>query len=156
MVVSWGEPGICSDLPDAYRFFWTFSRFEYALKATGYVKNCNASNAEPDWNKFSKTLGEKFFLSVKSCNESRILFDSPPQKQVIRNCCLHWTDVGYPKNSQELFQAICRVRNNLFHGSKVPFNKKRDGDLIKASEFVLWKSLEQCATVKSKFCVSVK
>ena len=54
-----GETTVSKEL--LLEFFLTFSRFEYALKATGYykrrpVKPPDWPKAEPDWDRFAASL----------------------------------------------------------------------------------------------------
>lgn len=142
---------------DVVRFFYIFSRFEYALKRARYLKkNTNAEPrwAEPAWDDFAEKVGDIFFQKIKSC-ESRILISQPPKRQVICNNELSWEDENVPSTCKGLFLAIRRVRNNLFHGGKYPIGPidepSRNRDLIRACLNVLEKALEEDSEVRRWF-----
>lgn len=151
-----GSPNI--DNPDwrndknvVVRFFFWFARFEYALKKGDFFKSSEKPlrNAEADWDKFANRLGDSFFNEMKGADECRILFKEPPKKQVINNGRLGWKPLSKSEDCQQLFHAVRRVRNNLFHGGKTmagPYGypDDRDKNLIEASLFVLEKALEKC------------
>ena len=105
---------------------------EYALKATGFRLR-NSKKAEADWDSFAKGLSD-----LRERNETRVkaaiqLFDTePPRKQIVDGNSLGWKDVPLADGSNvELFLAVRRIRNNLFHGGKTPFIP-RDKDLLDA------------------------
>ena len=109
-------------------FFLTFSRFEYALKNSGFfVKHADRPNgpqpAEADWDTFAVSL-RTVFDSSKSDEmreACRYLLESPPNKQVIVNGAPAWETptLGAAVSDVEfLIRAARIVRNNLFHGGK--------------------------------------
>ena len=103
-----------------YKFFWQFSRFEYALKIVGF-RNENG-DARPDWDAFTKSIKDDF---IKDSNEELAksvdyILDHPPKKQVVIDGELKWS-TDLPNNMAELnllLVLVRRVRNNLFHGGK--------------------------------------
>lgn len=110
-------PEVASD------FFRAFSRFEFALKRSGY---CHAAKAEPDWDRFAKDLGANFFAGAVNSGQLETLFAEPPQKQTARDGKLSWKGVEPPANSQALFLCLRTMRNNLCHGAKYPMNPFAD------------------------------
>ena len=136
----------------AVRFFYIFSKFEHALKNNGYLKN--ETKAKPCWISFSKTMPNDFF--EKSKNEyTKILFDDPPRQQIVRLGNLDFQENGQPiNNTQQLFEAICIVRNNLFHGGKysVPVaDPSRNEPLLRACMHVLDGALDNNQKVATTF-----
>jgi len=106
-------------------FFLTFSRFEYALKAGGYVKAGHRErggypNADPDWHKFISTIGGKVNLSAPELQKAISYFGEPPMRAVLNENRIYWDSDLPPSNSdtEKLIKLIKRVRNNLFHGNK--------------------------------------
>lgn len=157
MTGNWNEPEWASDGNEAVRFFYWFSRFEYALKKAGYTKP-GQEIAEPDWDGFAnKELGKAFFNNIKAEPTADILFTKAPRKQIVLSdgkldWCPKAPDFPHRPNSvQNLFEYIRRVRNNLFHGGKVPFDSDRDVKLINAALFVLEEALKKSTKVKEAF-----
>jgi hypothetical protein len=62
-----------------------------------------------------------------------------------------------PKNTQQLLEAICMVRNNLFHGGKSGdpdadySDPRRNQNLIAESQWVLGLALERHDDVRFAF-----
>lgn len=110
------------------RFFVIFSRFEYALKQSGFVKTGGYDSAMPDWDTFadkiSNGLGDDS-LDLAFIDARARLFHTPPQKQTVttRGGSLHWRkNIQGPTESDAryLLRLVRDVRNNLFHGGKYP------------------------------------
>ncbi|MGA2333724.1 MAG: hypothetical protein ABSG75_18455 [Syntrophales bacterium] len=102
-------------------FFVTFSRFEYALKESGFVRADKKGDAQPDWDKFISLVSREEYTALMSIlNRELYITDSPPKKQIVRNGKLQWSDLPKSgiKNVGSLLNAVRRVRNNLFHGGK--------------------------------------
>jgi len=102
-------------------FFVTLSRAEYALKSAGYFRD-NGSGAQPDWDRFAREL-IPHFNSQDSDELSQAVsyyLRLPPQKQIVEEGTLSWSD-ALPENGSEIERLLIlvrRVRNNLFHGGK--------------------------------------
>jgi len=106
------------------RFFVTFARFEYAMKAAGLFQRARASDAaEPKWSEITATLktspdGDKARLRAAGS-----LLQQPPKKQVVEqrngSDVLAWRTAG-PSGDEidNLIAALKRVRNDLFHGGR--------------------------------------
>jgi len=113
------------------KFFLNFSRFEYALKASGYFQRgrLNRQNfpappdAKPDWNRFGESIKNTFKMDQndelqRAC---QYILDNPPMKQVIVNDSIAWETPVRPQSQSDvefLLRMVRSVRNNLFHGAK--------------------------------------
>ncbi|MFZ2445897.1 MAG: hypothetical protein WAW37_06035 [Syntrophobacteraceae bacterium] len=124
-------------------FILTFSRFEYALKVSGFFKKPNRGkfdsrcppDAKPDWDSFAVSL-RGVFSQVRSeqlRQACEYLFGFPPNKQVIIHDAGGWgiawetpvrprheTDIGF------ILRMVRSVRNNLFHGGKYSIEAHED------------------------------
>nr|ABW33667.1 rcorf110 [Rhizobium rhizogenes] len=103
----------------AFDFLYFFARFEYALKANGYLKKTEPGQpAEAGWRQFR----ERWEGDYKSSEAAVALIAANPKKQIIGDDgMLAFRAVGFPASTCELGQVIgyCQtVRNNLFHGGK--------------------------------------
>jgi hypothetical protein len=108
---------LLGDLPKAaISFFVVFSRFEYALKRARYLRGKN--KAEADWNRLAGELGQAFLTRVQLSGEATTFLEKPPKKQVVRDGLLDWKMMPSIESAHGLLLAVCRVRNNLFHGGK--------------------------------------
>ena len=125
---SFSDSGVRSDLQALLlEFFLTFSRFEFALKNSGfYVKRGKTSvpyEASPDWDSFAQRLKDVFDTNATprlrdACDR---LLDNPPAREVIGGGGLGW-DTTAENDSlsdiERLLRYVRRIRNNLFHGAK--------------------------------------
>ena len=108
-----------------FRFFAFFSRFECALKRSGFLRKIN-SRAEPDWKKYANSVRERFANVDNEAFRDAVAFllDAPPQTQVVaHNNTLGWADtpMGQGEHREAYVLRLVRVvRNNLFHGGKYP------------------------------------
>jgi len=103
----------------AVDFFFGFSRFEFALKANGYLKSHKlGAKAEPGWTAFV----EKWKVGYESSPEAVALVEARPEQQIVdANGDLAWRPVDLRRHTSELARVVCllkTVRNNLFHGGK--------------------------------------
>ena len=141
--------------PAAISFFATFSRFEFALKRSDYARMEASGVVSADWDGFAKLLGKAFFGKVENSGRASALINRPPKKQVLRSGKLDWDPVSKPTNAQELFGAIRRVRNNLFHGAKfstgVEGDAVRDQQLLEEASWVLHAALAEADQVREQF-----
>src|SRR6185437_6656536 len=104
-------------------FFVAFSRFEYALKRAGFATG-NEKGVKADWDCFGQNLrrtaaAEELAPVLNCCTYLR---QNPPKKQILRAGQLAWNDGRGPSRSdiERLLIDIRCVRNNLFHGGKIP------------------------------------
>ena len=102
------------------KFFTIFSRFEYALKASGAIKVLRDDAAEADWTIVEKAIQELSPGKIELLrNKADILLTDPPKIQVLNNGILGWRTAGSTGGyAQNIIASIKRVRNNLFHGGK--------------------------------------
>lgn len=113
-----------------------FSRFEHALKRAGFLKK--RADAQADWNKFARQLGDEFFRRVKDAGFAGTLIGNPPRKLMADG--LKWgpTDAKPITDVIELFAlGVCRVRNSFIHGEKFVRGldaRQRERDAILVSE----------------------
>lgn len=131
-----------TELPEAsapaVKLFACFSRFEFALKESGYVKKGKYGGAEPDWDKFSRL--DCLPVLMKRLRDSRAapeLFAHPPQKQMFDGGYLKWAEAVAITDPKTFIDAIKRVRNNLFHGGKA-------GDVANPRDDVLCNDAVAC------------
>jgi hypothetical protein len=74
-----------------------------------------------------------------------------------RNKSLSFDSMERPKNTQQLLEAVCMVRNNLFHGGKSGdpdadySDPHRNEKLIAESQWVLGLALERHNDVRFAF-----
>lgn len=158
------EGGINREL--TFKFFMAFSRFEYALKRTGYLKRRGKdNNVQPNWCKFASSLVTKFDECTTKELQSAVKYlqDNPPKKQVVEGGRLSWKDAKGNQGQQTielLIIYIKTVRNNLFHGGK--FSKgplaepARNKDLLSNSLIILNRCLELDTEVQWIFLESEK
>lgn len=151
-----------------FEYFLTFSRFEYALKASGFFKPSRPRRnhptlphqAEPDWARFALLVRDKFqperTYELKSACE--YLLRSPPMKQVVINGAVAWETPLRPIQESEpqfLLRMVKCVRNNLFHGGKysieVHENTQRTEMLLRSSIVILEECLALAPEVKREF-----
>ena len=110
---------ISAELRDlAFDFFYWFSRFEFALKECGYLKNHElGAPAEPDWHEFAKKHQDDYRLTAAA----KDLIAANPLRQVIGRAGLEFVPIGLkdkPSDLEWVTRLARTVRNNLFHGGK--------------------------------------
>jgi hypothetical protein len=136
-------------------FFKIFSRFEFALKESGYLREGRYASA--NWHTFARDLTNAFFTEVCESRKASTLLRNPPKTQKVRQGSLEFEPTTLPTNTQELFEAVCRVRNNLFHGGKSgepdadPSDPRRNEKLIAEAQWVLEFALQRCDKVRNEF-----
>jgi len=153
-------------------FFLIFSRFEYALKVSGFFKvpdqrrydpRCPPA-AEPDWDSFAVSLRGIFLENRTEClrQASQYLLNSPPNKQVIikAGCgwAIAWETPIRPQHETDIefiLRMVRSVRNNLFHGGKHDMElheqTERTEQLLRSSLAILNESLTLSPRVKDVF-----
>lgn len=104
----------------ALDFFVTFARFEYALKAAGFVHQPHGV-AEADWDCFFTFLEQLPTAEIAPVIAAgKRLLDEPPKRLVLDGKDPSWREVrrGHQADIRFIFEAVKRARNNLFHGGK--------------------------------------
>ena len=112
--------GISADLERlAFLFFYKYSRFEFALKQNGYLRDSNPGNpAMPDWYKFAEERCSDYRVSVEA---AELIGDPPKYQAVAANGLPEWKHVDlvrYADDIGKVIRLLQTVRNNLFHGGK--------------------------------------
>jgi hypothetical protein len=147
---------VAANLSDlAFDFFYWFSRFEFALKESGYLKShAPGKNAEPGWKEFV----DKWQSQYAASTEATFLLASPPERQIVlAGNALDWkpVDLGDCKSDlAKIVRLVNTVRNNLFHGGKHGGagwdNPKRTEELLAASKAVLGQ-LAELASIEADY-----
>lgn len=126
-------------------FTGIFSRYEYALKNSGFAKG-NENKVDPDWDEFSRSIADEFDKVDDAGFREAVnyLVTYPPRKQVFIDQRVVWKESppdGALRASAQALLMVRRVRNNLFHGGKywIPDDERRDRNekLVKAALAVL-------------------
>lgn len=140
-------------------FFLCFSRFEFALKASGFAHN-GQWGAEVNWEKFAAESGSLMLPTESPALQAAIyyLVNDPPKRQVFSQEALRWELRTPPKNWSEmrvLLFHVQGVRNNLVHGAKFLANEsgdpERDLKLLEAASCVIAECLRLCPKTHHAF-----
>jgi hypothetical protein len=147
-------------------FFVVFSRFEYALKASGCV-NGNENEAKANWDSFASSIRKQFQLDRTPDLQEAInyLHQFPPRKQVVRQSNrLGWSDPrsnDKPPTIFDLLGYIRTIRNNLFHGAKFQEilhesnQNDRNRHLLQSALIVLEECLQISTNVQQAFFAEI-
>jgi hypothetical protein len=103
-------------------FFISFSRFECALKESGFT-NGGANSVTPNWDRFVSNIKSKYYLpkSLQINDAIDYIIGQPPKIQILINGRLTWRNRVFSSGDDEIIKlklSICDIRNNLFHGGK--------------------------------------
>lgn len=124
-------------------FFAVFSRFEFALKESDFVRK-GKDLVEPAWWKYGEDVAKVLIVERGSSVDEAITYlcTEPPLFQVGAQRWEHRPLRGNSKVEQAL-DAAKQVRNNLFHGGKhTPHSPPgRDNKLVESSLVVLYACL---------------
>lgn len=139
-------------------FFMKFSRFEFALKISGFARG-NENYVTPAWSRFVQTISKNFNKNrtpelSQACDYYLV---NPPQQQVLVGDSLGWNaSIPETNNGPELIlKLVKRVRNNLFHGGK--YNAElheetaRSEELLRNGLIILEECLYLSPDVKSAY-----
>ncbi|MDD5759088.1 MAG: hypothetical protein PHI06_08390 [Desulfobulbaceae bacterium] len=104
-------------------FFAFFSRFEYSLKRSRFLKP--RRKAEADWDKYANSIKGQFKKIENPAFQDAIDFlkRNPPKTQIIEENELGWHDTlqgSGEHHERYILRLIATIRNNLFHGGKFP------------------------------------
>ena len=134
-------------------FFATFARFEFALKDCKFLHVDKRGGVHADWDAFAGQLPGDFFVSIVNSGKAHTLISKPPKKQVVVGNSLDFSPQRRPVNAVELFIAVRRVRNNLFHGGKAgdPEGNQRNEALIAEAQWILEHALHAHDEVRYVF-----
>lgn len=109
------------------KLFVAFSRFEHGLIEAGFIHDNQVS---ADWYEFSQEISDVFRPDSNetlrtACN---FVLENPPRTR--RNGGWIPTPLRGEPYCWGILNYVKTVRNNLFHGSKYPFDPERDNELI--------------------------
>jgi len=103
----------------AFEFFFSFTRFEFALKENSYLETHKpGSKADPGWREFVEKYEVSYVLSEKA---KELVALSPKEQLVGPGDSLMWEPIVFSTNVSPLKEVVYllkTVRNNLFHGGK--------------------------------------
>lgn len=111
---------ILDDHPkNAVKLFKVMMRFEFALKELGFTSTYPNGNVGVNWQRFAnESLTSSFYEKIVNSKVAQTLISKPPSHQREEHNTLSFVDATSPSDIQALVGAVCRVRNNLFHGGK--------------------------------------
>jgi hypothetical protein len=144
-----------------WHFLVFFSRMEYALKCSGrYLKAGARGSAEANWHKFGSDHDSVFNPGASQELSMAVgyFLEHPPLKQAVNGGRLAWAPPQ--KYDQKdllliwLFDRICCVRDNLFHGGKFPLiatSPSSDRELIVNAIVILRTALSLDSDVQAQF-----
>lgn len=126
-------------------FLFLYSRAEYALKVAKFVKTVPSEPERADWPKFIAALPPEPKVTRDPSLEKAIFYLTKFRPRSLLWAAderLEWEErkQSFSKNrTASLMQAVCDVRNNLFHGGKVLVGRleERDTRLIDSAIVVL-------------------
>lgn len=130
-------------------FFWRFSVFECSLKRGGFLRSGRREAAEPDWERFGKSIRGRFGEVRAKGFEAAVstLKKASPCRQVARDGKLGWEPIAQEEGMCEehfVLRLVRTVRNNLFHGGKYPDGPIEEVARDKAILNAALKVLEGC------------
>lgn len=132
--------------PLANKLFRVFARFEFALKMAGFADD-HRGKVEVSWDRFANSppIGRQFWAFVRDRNLCPTILASPPRAEKIEQGQYGFEEEARrPASAQDLFGAVRRVRNNLFHGGKYfDDDQQRSRLLVKETIAILLTAAEQ-------------
>jgi hypothetical protein len=141
-------------------FFVTFSRFESALKASGFA-NGDIDRVNPNWDTFTASIIVSFnnIERTESVSNAIVyLTNNSPRVQNYENGQLGWRERDFHQKDpliNRISLSIRDIRNNLFHGGKFNGVYQKDVSrnfiLLKHSIEILNHWLNLSEPVKEKF-----
>jgi hypothetical protein len=143
---------------DVSEFYLTFSRYEFALKATGFAKQTD-SGAQVDWDKLATSLGDLEALLGERRGQFDELIDRPPKRlNLVGENQLKWQEDS-PKSTwgptRVFLYRVQSVRNNLMHGSKFieqeSIDPARERKLLSSAVSALAIILDRLPSTKDAF-----
>ncbi len=148
-----------------FDFLMIFSRFEYALKASGFIFG-NENRVIVDWNKFVTLIKDKFDENKNKNDQLSkavdYIIENPPKVQIVKNKELDWKKRNFNSDLLEinkLCYSIKGIRNNFFHGSKLnskyQINNPRNYDLLKNAIIIMEAWLDLNDTVRRNFLEAI-
>ncbi|WP_230432141.1 hypothetical protein [Plesiomonas shigelloides] len=159
---------------EIFKFFVIFSRFEFALKSSGFLvkkpsEKPSEKPAEPNWDSFVKKYKKTFQVTDELNNSFTYLTNqcSAPSRQILvvsdegtvnEVLSSTWKKQNIDANAPDLkkvVDSIKLVRNNLFHGGKYGDKSWNDPErtslLIEHSIKVIWALVELNSDIEVYF-----
>jgi len=144
---TWAGRNMAIDLTEANtlpplsnKLFRIFARFEFSLKMAGFAY-MRGDSVEIAWDRFANSvpIGRRFMAHVRDNNVCPTILAYPPKPDPIEQGRYGFAEhVALPDSVQDVFGAVRRVRNNLFHGGKYfDDDKTRNRLLVKEAIAVL-------------------
>ncbi|TIQ62003.1 MAG: hypothetical protein E5X41_30620 [Mesorhizobium sp.] len=141
--------------PKSDELFRIFARFEFALKMAGFTSPKPDGKFDVDWNTFANSaeLGPAFLAEVQASGIAATILGDPPMHQRLVHGALAFVPAAPPDAVQAFVGAVCRVRNNLFHGGKFFPGNDDDRNTTLVSEAIasLLLALEKHEAVRAYF-----
>jgi hypothetical protein len=142
------------------QFFAIFSRFEYSLKRSGFLKP--GEKVEANWDKYANSIKGQFAEVEDPTFQEAVEFlkREPPKTQTVAGKEFVWRDTvqGLGEHYERyILRLVGTVRNNLFHGGKYPHptgpieDVARNRRLLQAGITVINQCLALSASVRSIF-----
>lgn len=116
--------GFFAEEPEAFEFAAAFSRTEFALKSSSFLRAGRNGIAEPDWDAFANAVATAFEHSVEEHSKgvlvNALLAEPPRVQKYSSEAGLQWEPKSLGSGSKALRAcvAVRRIRNNFFHGGK--------------------------------------
>ena len=150
-----GWYGVAAPNERILEFLHIFSRFEYALKVTGFLEG-DENDPRAAWDCFARDVLREFQAARKRDEQFQAavnyLLANPPKKLIRQRDGLIWKLVQPEQgvsDSENVLKMVRRVRNNLFHGGKylpdTTADVDRDRQVIDHSLIILHK----CVALRS-------
>ena len=105
------------------RFVLFYSRFEYALKRSGFIFAADPHRPSANWKDFADQIQSRGALNAAFRDRAEALLKQAPKKQVLRDGVLRWESLTTgPERTlvERVIDCLRVVRNNLMHGGKYP------------------------------------
>jgi hypothetical protein len=138
-------------------FLMIFSRFEYALKASGFSSN-SVGRVTANWDTFIASIKGKFDKNNNDQLRKAVdsIIQNPPKIQTVKNRQLDWKERDFSPNDREINRlclSIRDIRNNFFHGSKFNrnYDRPRNYNLLNHAIIIMNAWIDLNDTVKRKF-----
>lgn len=137
-------------------FLRTFTRMEYALKASGAFADGDAKGVSPAWSRFANTIDTAFCNVADKEFQAAVdfLLSAPARKQILTGFGSLALDPKWTKADRTLL-VVRTVRNNVSHGGKIqPEGEKdagRNEKLVASSLTVLKYVAELHDKVRARF-----
>ncbi len=118
-------------------FFFAFGRFEFALKQCGFLR-ARKGTVSADWDRFTDEVPDVTIgADDDEMHAIAFLLREPPQRQAVIDGELSFSALQLEGPVNRRLGLIVRtIRNNLFHGGKIPYGI-RDEELVGAALVVL-------------------